>query len=80
MALLVAIGPGAIPARATVSANCASVIQPRVDTSCCMTGIMAYPPPKEIDPIIKKFQNNSINIIVYLTSNPIAKIIFMNLR
>jgi hypothetical protein len=64
MALLAVTGPGDIPEMAIISVNSCVVIHPCCETSDSITGIMAYPPPKDTKPIIKKVLNNSHNSII----------------
>jgi hypothetical protein len=60
-----AIGPGVISETEIMSINSEEVSHPLVSISFCISGIMAYPPPKLNNPILKKERNNSRYIIIF---------------
>ena len=58
VAMLMEMAPGVLSAMAKMSSSSLWVSQPRFSTtSCSIIVSMAYPPPKENSPILKKTRN-----------------------
>ena len=63
VAMFMAIGPGVDSATAIISISVSSLIHPFESIVSRMMEIMAYPPPNENAPILKKVKNKRRNII-----------------
>ena len=68
MEMFTAMIPGADCERATMSGSSSSEIHPRLESSRCIRGIMAYPPPMVNAPILAKTPNNCQRDAVFTLS------------